>query len=104
METSAEQIRESFRPADGVGLMGLSRKILTEMFVDDPADPAQNVMGGTRYLRWTANQLRGDMSDTVAAYFTSVEAVKKHRRGASDPRAREFVRRMLAYYRELKQQ
>jgi hypothetical protein len=45
-----------------IGLMGLTRNIANDMFVDDPFDPAQNIMGGTRYLRYLANEFAGDMS------------------------------------------
>lgn len=87
-----------------VGLMQLMPQTAGEMYVSDPVDPAQNVMGGTRYLRYLANLFGGDMLLTLAAYNAGPEAVKKH--GGIPPFAetREYVRRVMAYYFELKRQ
>src|SRR5207253_474504 len=47
--------------AGAIGLMQLMPHTAGTMYVEDPVDPAQNIMGGTRYIRWLANQFNGDM-------------------------------------------
>ena len=87
-----------------IGLMQLMPGTAGEMYVQDPVDPAQNVQGGTRYLRALANQFGGDMALVLAAYNAGPEAVRKH--GGIPPFAetRDYVRRVMAYYLELKRQ
>jgi soluble lytic murein transglycosylase-like protein len=85
-----------------IGLMQLMPQTAGDMYVQDPVDPAQNVMGGTRYLRYLANLFGGDMVKTIAAYNAGPEAVRKY--GGVPPYAetREYVRRVMNYYFELK--
>src|SRR2546426_761955 len=49
-------------PAGAIGLMQLMPRTAGEMFVEAPVDPAQTIMGGTRYLRWLATQFNGAMT------------------------------------------
>src|SRR6202022_1472151 len=51
-----------------LGLMQLMPGTAGQMYVVDPVDPAQNIFGGTRYLRYLANQFGGDMMLVLAAY------------------------------------
>src|SRR5207302_948109 len=64
--------------AGAIGLMQLMPHTAGTMYVEDPVDPAQNIMGGTRYIRWLANQFNGDMLLTLAAYNAGPEAVRKY--------------------------
>ena len=87
-----------------VGLMQLMPRTAGDMYVQDPVDPAQNVLGGTRYLRYLANQFGGDMVLTLAAYNAGPEAVRKY--GGVPPFAetRDYVRKVTAHYFQLKKQ
>jgi len=87
-----------------IGLMQLMPRTAGEMYVEDPVDPAQNIMGGTRYLRWLANQFNGDMILTLAAYNAGPDAVRKYGGVPPFEETRVYVRRVLAYYRQLKAQ
>lgn len=90
--------------AGAIGLMQLMPRTAGEMYVEDPVDPAQNIMGGTRYLRWLANQFNGDMILTLAAYNAGPDAVRKYGGVPPFEETRQYVRRVLAYYQQLKAQ
>ncbi|MFN2546792.1 MAG: lytic transglycosylase domain-containing protein [Myxococcales bacterium] len=85
-----------------LGLMQLMPHTAGEMYVQDPVDPAQNIMGGTRYLRWLANQFGGDMLLTLAAYNAGPDAVKKYGGVPPFEETRTYCKRVMAYYRQLK--
>lgn len=85
-----------------LGLMQLMPGTAGQMYVEDPIDPAQNILGGTRYLRQLANQFRGDMVLTLAAYNAGPEAVRKYGGVPPFEETRLYVRKVIAHYRELK--
>jgi len=90
--------------AGAIGLMQLMPHTAGQMYVEDPVDPAQNIMGGTRYLRWLANQFNGDMILTLAAYNAGPEAVRKYGGVPPFEETRHYVKRVIAYYQQLKAQ
>lgn len=90
-------------PVGASGLMQLMPQTAREMFVSDIFDTAQNIEGGTRYLRVLANEFEGDMVKMVAAYNAGPEAVKKY--GGQVPPYAEtqaYVRKVLALYFQYK--
>jgi soluble lytic murein transglycosylase-like protein len=87
-----------------LGLMQLMPQTAGKMYVVDPVDPAQNIMGGTRYLRWLANQFRGDMLLTLAAYNAGPDAVKKYGGVPPYEETRQYCKKVMAYYRQLRAQ
>src|SRR5438876_2885637 len=90
--------------AGAIGLMQLMPQTAGDMYVLDPVDPAQNIMGGTRYLRWLANQFGGDMLLTLAAYNAGPDAVRKYGGVPPFDETRQYCKRVMAYYRQLKAQ
>jgi len=85
-----------------VGLMQLMPRTAGEMYVEDPVDPAQNILGGTRYLRWLANQFGGDMLLTLAAYNAGPDAVRKYGGVPPFEETRQYCKKVMAYYRQLR--
>jgi soluble lytic murein transglycosylase-like protein len=85
-----------------IGLMQLMPHTAGEMYVQDPVDPAQNIMGGTRYLRWLANEFKGDMILTLAAYNAGPEAVRKYGGVPPFEETRNYVKKVVAYYQQLR--
>ncbi len=85
-----------------VGLMQLMPETAGRMFVEDPVDPAQNIMGGTRYLRQLANEFAGDMVLVLAAYNAGPDAVRKYKGVPPFDETRLYVKKVLAYYYQLK--
>jgi soluble lytic murein transglycosylase-like protein len=87
---------EARSPAGARGLMQLMPATARRFGVDDPDDPAQNLRGGTRYLRWLLDRYQGDVRLALAGYHAGEGAVARH--GGVPPyrETREYVRRVLA--------
>jgi soluble lytic murein transglycosylase-like protein len=85
------------------GLMQLMPGTAREMYVADVFDPAQNIHGGSRYLRLLANQYGGDMVRMLAAYNAGPDAVRRAGGAVPNiPETREYVRKVVALYRAYK--
>jgi soluble lytic murein transglycosylase-like protein len=86
-----------------MGLMQLMPGTARDMYVGDAWDPEQNVEGGARYLRILANQYRGDMVKTLAAYNAGPDAVRRAGEAVPNiPETREYVRKVVALYQAYK--
>ena len=84
-----------------VGLMQLMPETARRYRVTNRLDPAQNIHGGTRYLRDLLHMFDNDLRLAVAAYNAGEQAVVKY--GNRIPPYREtmeYVPRVMAYYRK----
>jgi len=60
------------------GLMQLMPETAARMMITNSFDPRQNILGGTRYLRFLANLFNGDIVLTIAAYNAGEGAVARY--------------------------
>jgi len=80
------------------GLMQLMPGTAARMGVRDAFDPRQNILGGSRYLRILANDFRGDLILTIAAYNAGEGAVVRHRGVPPYEETQRYVQRVLGWY------
>ncbi|MBV8151557.1 MAG: lytic transglycosylase domain-containing protein [Candidatus Eremiobacteraeota bacterium] len=84
------------------GLMQLEPDTAASLGVENAYDPAQNIAGGTRYLRGLLDRFGGDLRLAVAAYNAGPGAVEEH--GGVPPYAetQNYVRNVLDTYQQYK--
>ena len=84
------------------GLMQLEPATAAGLGVADAYDPAQNIAGGTRYIRGLLDRFHGNLRLAVAAYNAGPGAVEKY--GGVPPYAetQSYVENVLDSYQKYK--
>jgi soluble lytic murein transglycosylase-like protein len=83
-----------------VGLMQLIPGTAQRFGVGNPYDPAQNIEGGTTYLKTLLDRYNGDLSKSLAAYNAGEGAVDKSGGVPWYPETQRYVQKVTdAYFR-----
>lgn len=77
------------------GVMQLMPGTARAMGVTNAFDPAQNIMGGTKYLRQMLDTFGGDVPKAIAAYNAGPGAIKRY--GGVMPSQENYVNKVLRY-------
>jgi len=87
-------------PKGAVGLMQLIPETAQRYGVGNSFDPAQNVEGGTSYLKWLLDRYKGDLTKTLAAYNAGEHAVDLIGGVPAFRETQQYVRKVTnAYFR-----
>ena len=78
------------------GLMQLIEQTARRFGVHDVFEPADNIRGGTKYLKWLLVRFNGDLSLALAAYYTGERAVERH--GGVPQYAKPYLEKVLSHY------
>ncbi|HEV2494171.1 MAG TPA: lytic transglycosylase domain-containing protein [Terriglobia bacterium] len=85
-------------PKGAMGLMQLIPATARRLGVADPFDPAQNLEGGTTYLRYLLDLFGGDVQLALAAYDAGENAVLRSNGIPPFAETRGYVRKVSALY------
>src|SRR5207245_3063848 len=80
------------------GLMQLMPDTAARFGVADPFNPAENVLGGVRYMRYLLDLFKGDSRLAVAAYNAGENVVLASRGVPPYPETRRYVDRVLKMF------
>lgn len=84
------------------GLMQIMPQNYTTLNIEDPFDPQQNIMGGTRYFRALYDRYEGKLALSLSAYNAGPTIVDRYQRIPPIPETERYVEKVLRYYRQYK--
>lgn len=84
------------------GLMQLMPETASDMKVQNPFNPEENILGGTRYLSLLLERFKDDKRLAIAAYNAGPEKVKSYQGVPPYRETETFVKRVLRYYDQYK--
>jgi len=97
-ESNGERFAVS--PKGAQGMMQLMPFTSKRLKVSDPFDPVENIEGGVKYIKELFGVFEGNLVYTVAAYNAGPEAVRKYGGVPPYKETRQYVKRVLDYYRQ----
>jgi len=94
MQTESAFDASAVSRAGAMGLMQLMPEVADEYGATDPFDPRQNIMAGTKYLRWLLHQHKGNLPLVLASYNAGATAVGQYGGIPPFPETQNYVKRV----------
>jgi hypothetical protein len=91
-------------PKGAQGLMQLMPQTARDLQVVDPFCPKENIVGGTKYLKYLLDLFNQDMTLALAAYNAGPEKVNIYRGVPPYSETKNYVQRVIQIYNRLKAQ
>lgn len=85
-----------------MGLMQIMPENLQRLDIENPFDPQQNIMGGTRYFKQLYDRFNGKLVLSLAAYNAGPTVVDQYKSIPPYKETEEYVQRVLSAYRNFK--
>jgi len=84
------------------GLMQIMPGNFQSLSVQDPFNPAQNIMGGVKYLQELLRRYENKLPLVLAAYNAGPEAVDQYRQIPPYEETQNYVRKVMKLYKQYK--
>lgn len=102
------QVESGFNPKavskkGAKGLMQIMPDNYKNLFVKDPFNPSENIMGGTLYLQRLLRRYKYKLPLALAAYNAGPQAVDKYKRIPPYEETQNYVRKVMEIYSRYKQ-
>ncbi|MDY6903638.1 MAG: lytic transglycosylase domain-containing protein [Thermodesulfobacteriota bacterium] len=84
--------------AGAKGLMQIMPQNFRHLGINDPFNPSENIMGGTRYFRALLDRFNGRLQLALAAYNAGPNVVDDYGRIPPYPETMAYIKRVMKYY------
>ena len=82
-----------------MGLMQIMPENFQHLQIENPFDPRENIMGGTRYFKYLYDRFEGQLALSLAAYNAGPTTVDNYNKSIPPYRETEqYIERVLKYY------
>ena len=102
IKTESDFNPRAISPKGALGLMQIMPENIKHLKIQNPFDPAENIIGGTRHFKYLFNHFAGDLSLALAAYNAGIKPVERCQCIPPFKETRNYVKKVSRYYKELK--